>query len=212
MSTDRLDQAALDAAQAAAKAAYADVVARRTAAQGEALRLDRERTATRQQFDITARALDQRYADNQAVIGEELGQLDAIFADQNTPTSPAQELEQPTTPPAHDGHTQQLQPVTDQPAPAPPAQARRNNMHPRIWRGIAWFFALLGLIVGLIVARATAHFMWSNVKSDGWNDFLVVLWYLALAAAGMFSGGTAGAMIEERIEERRQNNPGPQHA
>lgn len=147
-----------------------------------------------------------RYLDLSQEREHEAGQLAEVLSADEPPVQTVQ----PATPPsARDGDTAPLpggirfddqRPQATPPADVPAPVRPRSNHNPRHWRGLAWLLAVVGAFVGLIVARATAYPMWSDVHEDEWHALFVVLWYLALVAAGFFSGGWAGASIEESRE------------
>lgn len=151
------------------------------------------------------RAAQQQHEDEAGTRQHRLAQANRIAG--VPPVQPA-----PAAPPVQPGNTQVLPPVAPvppmAPAPAPqPPQAQVGlaffrNRSPLWWAWVAGI-ALLGLIVGLIVARLTAGPMWSNVHSLGWRTFFEVLWYLALSAAGFLTGGWLGSVFASGQQPRQ---------
>lgn len=70
----------------------------------------------------------------------------------------------------------------------------------RTWSGVSWFFAILGALIGIVVASFTWHPLFSGIHGFG-RGLLVVLWHIALTAFGFFGGGWLGWNIERRNSE-----------
>lgn len=149
------------------------------------------------------RAAQQRHDDEAGTRQHRLAQANRIAGVSKEP-SPV-----PPAPPVTPGDTQVLPPappVVPAPAPQPPQDRRRfaylRNRSP-LWWALVGGLALLGLIVGMVVARITVNPMWANVHSPGWHTLFAVLWYLALSAAGFLTGGWIGSMIASRRQPRQ---------
>lgn len=206
MTTRNLNQDAQDDALRAAAAAAADVRRRRDAARAEALRLDGLRRSAGEDFVLAARATDQRFADQQAELGEELGQLDAIFSAQNPPV--------PTPPAADPGPLTYGQPAPDAPAqPEPPVGAPAQDPQPQpvpFWvftrdRWLQWLLAVIGAVIGVVLARlfAVPLATWLVGHHNGWATFVAVLLWIA-SVCGLFAvGGFIGLGI---LTRRRQQH------
>jgi hypothetical protein len=171
------------------------------AAQDE-LRAQDERMAD---HAIAGRVMVQRHRDDMKVLNEEAGQMAFILNgtdnDSDDTPSPEPDPEPEVVDQDSDNGNPPTVVVPAVPEPEPQAQPR-NNGDPKNWRGIAWFWALVGAVIGAIVARVTYDPMWENADNHDWHSVLVVLWFIVLIAAGFFSGGWFGATQEEK----RQNN------
>ncbi|CAN5409709.1 hypothetical protein BH09PAT4_BH09PAT4_01590 [soil metagenome] len=172
---------------------------------------EKKKTDADRRAAIAARARQLKFDDDSAERDEEAGQMKFILDPTPAPEpepEPDPEPQAPVEPapaPApvdHDATGNPPTAVVPVVMPAPEPTPPRNNVDPRNWRGIAWLLAIMGAVIGLIVARVTYGPMWSNVNSDTWHTVLVVLWFVALTAAGFFSGGWFGATREEK-----RNNP-----
>ena len=119
------------------------------------------------------------------------------------PPAPAPTPEpEPTPEPDHGNGDNGDHTRVDTPSVRPEPQQRRNNGDPRNWRGLAWLLALIGAVIGAIVANVTYESLWQNVHNDGWHALVVTLWFVALIAAGFLTGGWYGATREEKAEAR----------
>lgn len=208
MSTDRFREihdatATLNAQAAREIREEADRLQRELAASLRRARQHEENDA------IVARLHQQTETDTQVPLIERARQASHILG-----TAPEQPV---TPPPAGEGDTAQLpgnlRYNEDRPERRPStaganatanatananATATANVLDVRRWTRLQWVLAVIGLLIGVVVARATYDPMWSNVHNDGWHTLLVLLWFLALMAAGFFTGGWVGSLIDER--------------
>lgn len=65
-----------------------------------------------------------------------------------------------------------------------------------------WLLALLGFVVGVILWAITRHLIVSGLSTGAGRDVLGIIWFLALAAAGFFSGGLIGRRSEVQPDRR----------
>lgn len=169
---------------------------------------NRQKAADLEAADIMRRRLEQEADDRLEELDHVAGQRAYIAFgvrsdESDAPTDPEPPAPVPTPEPepdpAADNGNADNGDHTRVDTPPVQSEVRRNNGNPRNWRGLAWLLALLGAVIGLIVARVTYEPMWQNVHG-GWHSLLVTLWFVALIAAGFFTGGAIGASHEERRE------------
>jgi hypothetical protein len=156
-----------------------------------------------------AQVATQQVNDEIGDLDEQLSQLNASDPEPPAPAEPAADNSSNDNSNSNTGNGND---AGNQPTAAPPAEPytlTRNNLNPRNWRFLAWLLALVGAVVGVIIARASYDPMWSNVTNDFWHGLLVVLWFIALMAAGFLTGGWWGATLEEEhdLPEEEHNVP-----
>lgn len=191
MTTENLDQELIDNLQAAMNAAAGNVRMRTHEITAQVNERNARRVQDARDAAIAARLVDQRHADGNAADMEEARQLARILGldvgDQAGNDQPDPDNGQPTGQPA------QL------PPPAPAVPARRtlgDRMDPRGFSPVQWLLALLGLLVGLLVAR----FTWEDVVEDldGFvRAVIATIWWLGIMGIGFFGGGLLGSFIDE---------------
>lgn len=173
-------------------------LARRAAARHREVQRELEGLATEEDNVLVgARGALRAIEDDRQVVVEELGQLVEIL---DAPGDADNQVE-PEVPIF-------VQPRPEEPAPEPistPAPADDehdddsdvviiNYWNPQTWSGIQWLLAIIGLMVGLMVASAT----WDNLV-NGINGFgrglISTAWWLALSGLGFFGGGFIGSLF-----------------
>lgn len=87
------------------------------------------------------------------------------------------------------------EPTCEQPVPV---VVRRTNVVTFLggsWSRLCWFLALIGLVIGLIVASATTGFDKFTGTGHAWFTFA---WIIGLCGVGFFGGGFFGTLIDRR--------------
>lgn len=69
----------------------------------------------------------------------------------------------------------------------------------RRWTGMQWVLAILGIIIGLVVANVT-YDMYDDINGFG-RGLLVTLWFVFVAGFGFFLGGYIGSYVDRDDEE-----------
>lgn len=206
---EKLNDAIVENTEARAK----ELLDEQSEAEREQEKAERQLAKARARAEAAQRARKQLFDDESksregeaAERDHEAAQLRFILGGGDSSEPPAPDEPDPNPASAGDDghdHDDAGNPPTSVIPPTAPPPAR-NNADPRLWRGIGWLWAIIGAVLGLIVARVTYGFMWSNVHNEA-HSTLVVLWFVALILAGFFTGGFIGA----RKEEARQNDPQP---
>ncbi|MCE7936859.1 hypothetical protein DYH10_03700 [Candidatus Saccharibacteria bacterium CPR2] len=163
---------------------------------------------------IGAAASIQRSRDKRAQLDEEDAQLDEIERRAARLLDDVKEPEEePLAPPEPEPEPAPLTPPTgwngeedENPPEEPDDDGEEDATHVvvpvtphvidvRHWSMLQWLLAFAGLIVGLVVASATAGLDDLSGAGHGWFTFG---WYLAVSGVGFFGGGLIGALIERR--------------
>ncbi len=163
------------------------------------------------------RATQQQHEDESKDRDHDLAQANRVAGDS---TSTAPKIDDPFVPipaPAVSAPTSANPPTAvapPVPAPAPAPQpvvvVQPRSFLSRPQTGLQWVLAIVGIIVGAVIARVTYDPMWSQVTNDLVFTVLVVLWFIVLIVACFFTGGMLGALYEEhknRNNRNNQNNP-----
>ncbi|MGH7241289.1 MAG: hypothetical protein ACREGB_03270, partial [Candidatus Saccharimonadales bacterium] len=188
MATDDLNQDNIDGVLAAAHAVKEDFEGEYEAAKKALIDRERKRTADLRALDTAKAVVDERHAHETKPLAEKLDEYDRIEEQRKAQppadvapepqAEPEPESQTPAEPDAsNDGdHTSvDLPPVRPEPTQGPASDLQYLN--PRNWGGRAWLLAIIGAILGEVLARATYDPMWSHVH-HGWHVVLVILWFL----------------------------------
>jgi len=176
--------------------------------------------------EIARRAIDQRHADNRAVLDEEAGQLRNMLnvtpSVTTTPepapepvvvTPPAQPAEpvvastpEPTTPSAT-----VVIPVAPEPQEAlglPAAQTVpvttviTYDPNPRKWTGLQWFLAIILGLVGLVIGLNTIDWLAGTMEQKNWFEWIIAIlgfvWVITWIGLGFFGGSWIGFKLTQQ--------------
>jgi hypothetical protein len=143
------------------------------------------------------RVVVQGVRDEIADFDEQLTQLGALPA-------PAVPVDTPVETPATPGTPRHAAPTPDPPTPAAGtrAVAHHHVFDVRHWSEVQWVLAVLGLIVGLIVAACTWHPLFEGIHGPG-RGVAVTFWWIALPLFGFFSFGWMGSYVDRALNRRQ---------
>ena len=204
MTTQNLDQEGINNLRAAMSYTADDARRRAEATLAEAAQITAERDQDAQDAAITARLLAQHHADRLRPVNEEAGQLAFIIGGPQAQPAPTD-----GTPPGDpaDGAT-----VVHEPTAVVPAVPRQETHVFRVTRihhsGTQLVFALVGVIIGLLVALFTYQPAFDDVHGSG-HDALVTLWFIVLCGLGFCLGGWFGWFVEEHSADDEPDEEAP---
>ena len=86
-------------------------------------------------------------------------------------------------------------PTTVEVVPPAQAPAAPHVMDVRCWTPVQWLLAVVGALVGVVVATQTWSPLFADIPGPG-RGLLVTLWYISLVGLGFGSGGWIGSRVD----------------
>lgn len=151
-------------------------------------------------IEIGSRAALRAVQDDHEVIAEEAAQLTAVIGGTPPVPPPAPPAVTPV-PPAAPAASQTVvlppPPTAHACATATAINGSTVLFNVRRYSGVQWFLAIIGALIGMVVARYSYHSLFGNIHND-WGGFLIALWFAGIVTLGFGLGGYVGARFEER--------------
>ena len=73
---------------------------------------------------------------------------------------------------------------------------RPSRLDCRNWQSVAWLFAIIGAIIGAVIASNSWSPLVDDIRGFG-RGLLATCWWIGLTGLGFFGGGAIGATIED---------------
>ncbi|MEK7602959.1 MAG: hypothetical protein AAB459_01810 [Patescibacteria group bacterium] len=155
------------------------------------LALEAEQRNDERDDEIARRVSAAVFNEEREPLTEEAGQV-AGFLGVTPSTSAPAPVDTPTPPAPTPTTTTPVAVVAPDAAPRCPSR-----LDPHHWGFLGWLFAIIGAIIGAVVASNTWSPLVDDISGFG-RGLLTTMWWIGLIGFGFFGGGALGCLIDDR--------------